>query len=305
MILRQFTHDDADGAACAVVAAYIFPDAERKVTYCQYGSGHNSIDTNVMKFLNAVEAGKDKATLLLITDICPSPSVCERIEAMKGNFDRVLVQDHHGTTAWAAKYDWMEHEAKNERSGAKMLFDTCGTFNQPADDFVNAIDAYDRWQLKSEHRARGEDLNVLYKFLGSKLFAKEFEASFEADKTGWLKHLIPVLKDRIEGQIEGIIQDQMENAVHVDKEKRRYAFLTIGSAHASEIGHAVLDRYPNVDYVVMAVPGIDTISMRSRKDGVDVGAIAKANGGGGHAGAAGFPYNLREITWNSAAGVFE
>ena len=305
MILRQFTHGDADGAGCAVVAKFLFPDAERKVTYCQYGTGFDAIDINVMKFLNDVEAGKAKADFLLITDICPSPNVCERIEAMKDSFDRVLVQDHHGTTAWASKYSWMEHEAENERSGAKMLFDEGGIFNQNMDDFVNAIDAYDRWQLESPHRKRGEDLNLLYKFMGFDLFVKEFGNSVEADKTGWLQHLIPVLKTRVEGMIEAIIHSQMETSVHIDKEKRRYAFLTLGSAHASEIGHAILDRYPDVDYVVMAMPGIDTISMRARKGEVDVGEIAKANGGGGHAAASGFPYRLCEITWNAAAGVFE
>ena len=305
MKIRHFTHGDLDGAAAALVGAYIFPSDDREVTYCQYGSGSDSVDVRITKFLQDVGEGKDRADMLLITDICPSPEVCAGIETLKDKFEEVVVQDHHGTTAWAAKYDWMEHEANNERCGATMLLDWGGMSDNLIRGFVDAVDAYDRWQLDSPHRERGERLNVLYKFLGFELFLKEFTANFTADQDGWLSHLLGTLQARLKGAVNATIKNQMKGAVHLDKNKKRYAFLSIISPHASEIGHGILDAFPDVDYVVMAMPGIDAVSMRSRDGGVDVSEIAKANGGGGHAAAAGFPYRLSEIVWNAVAGVFE
>jgi hypothetical protein len=60
----------------------------------------------------------------------------------------------------------------------------------------------------------------------------------------------------------------------------------------SELGHQLLDSYPG--FAVAAVYGYDgvrsgwTVSLRSRKGGVDVSKIAQQFGGGGHASAAGF-----------------
>ena len=301
MKIRQFTHGDLDGAGCALVGHYIFTDDALEVTYCQYGSGPNSIDVQVTKFLEKPGA----ADALLITDICPSEHVCEGIEALKNGFEWVLVQDHHGTTAWASKYKWMEHEAQNKRCGARMLLDWGRKNDNRMNNFVNAVDAYDRWQLDSVSRKRGEALNMLYKFFGFDLFVKEFRNDIESDETGWLSNLVPILEARLKGTVRAIVQNQMKDAVHVDKNKKRYAFLSLLSPHASEIGHAVLDEFPDVDYVAMALPGIDAISMRSRTDGMNVSEIAKAYGGGGHAAAAGFPYPLGEILWNATAGVFE
>lgn len=305
MKVRQFTHGDLDGAAAAVVARYIFPVDDIEVTACQYGDGPDSIDANVSRFLKSVGSGEEKADLLLITDICPSEAVCEGIEILKDKFDKVKVQDHHGTTAWAAKYDWMEHDAGNERCGAQMLLDWGPASDNFIQSFVSAVDAYDRWKLDSQHRERGERLNMLYKFLGFHPFLKEFTDNFTADTDSWLANLMGTLENRLKGTIHAVIKNQMEGAVHVDKHKRRYAFLTLMAPHASEIGHAVLDQFPEVDYVVMAMPGIDAVSMRARDGGVDVSEIAKANGGGGHAAAAGFPYRLGEIVWNAVAGALE
>lgn len=301
MKIQQFTHGDLDGAGCALVGYHTFTEDELVVTHCQYGSGSDSIDAQVTKFLEK----SGSADALLITDICPSERVCERIEALKDSFEWVLVQDHHGTTAWASKYKWVEHEAQNKRCGARMLLDWSKQSDGRMDNFVSAVDAYDRWQLDSVFRKRGEVLNTLYKFLGFDGFIKEFRNDIEADETGWISNLVPVLEARLKEVIRTVIQNQMKDAIHVDRNKNRYAFLSLLSPHASEIGHAILDKFPNVDYVAMALPGTDTISLRARTGGVDVAEIAKAQGGGGHAAAAGFPYPLGKILWNAAAGVFE
>ena len=61
-------------------------------------------------------------------------------------------------------------------------------------------------------------------------------------------------------------------------------------------------RYPDQD-IYMINCG-NTISMRSRKDSIDLGPIAKQLGGGGHAGAAGvpIPYEKQIAYFESAIG---
>ena len=59
--------------------------------------------------------------------------------------------------------------------------------------------------------------------------------------------------------------------------------------------------YQSVDEVVTQTLEVATVSLYASKGDVNVGEIAKAHGGGGHIGAAGFPYGLRELTENLVA----
>lgn len=62
----------------------------------------------------------------------------------------------------------------------------------------------------------------------------------------------------------------------------------------SEVGHELLERFPLACFSATwhrRSDGRESWSLRGRPDGVDVSAIAKALGGGGHASAAGFVMN--------------
>lgn len=68
--------------------------------------------------------------------------------------------------------------------------------------------------------------------------------------------------------------------------------------HQSEIGHALLDRYPEAPFAVVFFDvektqgvWVRTYSLRA-ESGFDVGALAAGFGGGGHASAAGFTVTL-------------
>jgi oligoribonuclease NrnB/cAMP/cGMP phosphodiesterase (DHH superfamily) len=62
------------------------------------------------------------------------------------------------------------------------------------------------------------------------------------------------------------------------------------SSFRSEVGEALLAKYPDAAIAVIRMVTGDSavFSLRSRNGGVDVSAIAKRYGGGGHAAAAGF-----------------
>lgn len=68
---------------------------------------------------------------------------------------------------------------------------------------------------------------------------------------------------------------------------------------ATEIGEAVMEKYPEIDYVMMKYEGVDqngegvtNVSLRSKRE--DVGVIAQKEGGGGHSLAAGYFYKTKK-----------
>ena len=73
---------------------------------------------------------------------------------------------------------------------------------------------------------------------------------------------------------------------------------TIGVVYAEEhiniIGNTLCRRHPEIDCVALISCGSNSISFRSVKDDMDVSALAKMFGGGGHRLAAGAP--LKETT---------
>lgn len=77
--------------------------------------------------------------------------------------------------------------------------------------------------------------------------------------------------------------------VVVDGETFRAA-VTDSHIFQSEVGEALLAKYPEAQFAAIRFRGDASliVSLRSRKDDVDVSKIAKRFGGGGHAAAAGF-----------------
>ena len=86
--------------------------------------------------------------------------------------------------------------------------------------------------------------------------------------------------DRIEKEyIDGI----MENITILDNRVIAFA-----DKYASSIGYTITSLYPD-KYACIINVSKGTVSLRSAKDsGIDVAAIAKRHGGGGHFNAAGF-----------------
>ncbi len=289
--LWQWTHADLDGVGCAVVVAHMFPQHKIDVRYCHY-NGPNSIDSEITSFLDDI--GEDGSGLpageheILITDIAPSPEVCERLDSLRQVFRRVAIFDHHKTTfKTSEKYLWFIH-SENRECATRMLYEQSPLHGDPVHDFVYAVDAWDRWLLESTSRARGEQLNVLYKALGFKEFFRYFAKSPNADTNTWLGELVHLLegrRDRFVG--ETVVRQQHQ--LGRDKRGNIYAVVVGGGEYTSEIGNKLLQKRKEVDYVAIVLPGMDVVSLRSREGGVDVGGIAERfESGGGHAASAGF-----------------
>ncbi len=91
---------------------------------------------------------------------------------------------------------------------------------------------------------------------------------------------------------QSVVDKTIEKSwVEIDSAGRTRAVVNT-SCSWSEVGHALLQKYPSVDYAMCFTSFKDSTmySLRSEDSRADVSAIAKANGGGGHRNAAGYSF---------------
>ncbi len=296
--VQLFTHGDLDGAVSAVMVFNSRNWNRGDVTYeiCGY-DGPKGIDVCVGKYLDGIEEGA-KAGIeyhLIMTDIGPSQETCERIASLESRFTSIGVYDHHKTTLWAKeeKLPWYHHSA-NSACGAKMAWQSVLAENlRPGfKGLADATDAYDRWIVDSKYRERGEELNLLFKFLGFPKFLAEFYVNPDTDFTSRMKYIVEILRDKQQHQTKRSVAIQLGSTgknLFKDKGGRTFALIVSDNEHISETAKEALKAYPDVNYVGIILPVTGIVSLRSRKNETDVSKIAKKLGGGGHEAAAGFP----------------
>lgn len=166
-----------------------------------------------------------------------------------------------------------------ERSGAGMAWDFCqGPDTRPL--LVNLVEDRDLWRFK---------LGDWSKQLHLSLTAGPMTFERWDDAYGTPHHYIA------QGAAIAAYRDQL-----VDEIAQRAVCVVIDGQYgigvdcpyglASDVGHRLLDDWPDADFAAAIVRGEHTItySLRSRDDRADVSAIAKKFGGGGHRNAAGF-----------------
>ncbi|MGI9862705.1 DHHA1 domain-containing protein [Moorella naiadis] len=258
------THDDLDGAGCAVLATAAY---DKILVYiCNYAA----VNDTVLDVLS----GPDE---ILITDISVSPEIAEKIDR-RGS---VKLFDHHKTAAWLNRYPW-----------AKVDSSCCGTmhlFNylsqshrrlKKYQDFTAVVNDYDLWLHKDP---RSRQLNRLHYILGPHRFIKRFSADGRVRFRPEEKLLLDLEEEKIREY-----RAMLAGYEGVDRYGNKYLFV-FAERYASELGKFLLEKHPDYGYVMIinARQYPTKVSLRSRGD-VDVAAIAREYGGGGHKAAAGF-----------------
>lgn len=166
------------------------------------------------------------------------------------------------------------------RSGAGIAWDFCHGLTAERPMLVNLVQDRDLWRFEL-----GDASKFLHLALTSGLTTFGRWDDAEADIDGFVAR----------GQAIAAYRDQL-----VDEIAERAAPLVIEGQYgvgvdcpyglASDVGHRLLDDWPDAAFAAAIVRGEQTISysLRSRDDRGDVSVIAKKFGGGGHRNAAGF-----------------
>jgi oligoribonuclease NrnB/cAMP/cGMP phosphodiesterase (DHH superfamily) len=107
------------------------------------------------------------------------------------------------------------------------------------------------------------------------------------------------LLDRRQAEIDAYIDRkakelQIRYVNEFPEENPRKYGIVFADRFVSELGNRLCETFDGLDYIAIVDPGSMKVSLRTIKDDVDVSAIAKEHGGGGHKSAAGY-YFEREM----------
>lgn len=166
-----------------------------------------------------------------------------------------------------------------DRSGAGLAWDFAhGGRSRP--QLVNLVEDRDLWRFYL-----GDNSRFLHLALTSG--GSTFERWDQVDEN------IDAFIDRgraIAAYRDNLIDEIVERAVVVVIDGEYGVGVDCPYGLASDVGHRLLDDWPDTRFAAAIVRGEQTISysLRSRDDRADVSAMAKKFGGGGHRNAAGF-----------------
>lgn len=296
MKIIHFTHNDLDGVACAVLAKkkYSLPVGMHTYAYTVQYMDYATIDQAILDVLSALNF-RDKSALegthILITDICPMKETLDKLNEAHKVGVSVKLFDHHRTRAFCAEYPWAVYDEGH--CGAWLTFHKFLTREDQGNflEFVKGVEAYDMWNLKDSYRNKGERLNLLLRFLGTEQFMTTFIADAWADTQLEFQQILSALERNKKEHVKRLLTKQLAAAPrNVDDLGNTYKILVAGE-HTPDVGHSALMDEDNEDlkYVVVVNPMYGTASLYAREGELDVSAIAKKMGGGGHQAAAGFP----------------
>lgn len=273
--MKLITHNDLDGAGCAVIARLHDPVVE--VAHC----GYDTVDAATVDALNS---GDDN---VILADIAPT----ENFQA--DLWPRIRVFDHHKNNHFGR--EWL---AGRRLCDGAFDVDKCGTrllagyllrtewYRMEVQAFMDAVEAWDLWKLEHPARAAGADLAALLAFEGMARFV--MTRAKKLCPTAAENWLLPILRERD----EGYIRSRMATARVVADDDGHKHGVVVASRCTSELGSACA-ALPGADYGMVLNHERGTVELRSVGD-FNVGALARLHGGGGHDRAAGYPMGARE-----------
>lgn len=320
MHLFHLSHTDLDGYSCQVITDHFF---EKKNFYnSNYGP---EVTAKINKIENDIKqlSGKRKS-LILITDLNITPDECALLDKIVtrlnflGKEVEVQLLDHHGSGEKQSKeYKW--YFLDTSRSATKITYDYFLKNYKPIKelhpsmkDYVDAVNAYDLWNMEEEGFEFGKVLNrvcVDSKELSGNIFPVEnfeyrkhnLQSSFDYFEGGrYVDFDDSILSQKKKFLGKGEKKDTIDNLVAsyiielLNKNKENMTvhimdykgILTNAIGNSSVLGNAFLKANPDYDFF-LDIGNSGNVSLRS--DGkVDVSKIAaKFFNGGGHPNASG------------------
>lgn len=312
------THDDLDGVSCGIVLASAKGIWLAETNYLDY----DTIDQSIR---SVIETGYHKEfDRIFMTDISFKKDE-ELIKLIEENIkDKFVLLDHHKTAEWLNDYEWanVQTELNGKLTcGTELVFqymedtnrlDMCYRVKCLFTEFVEMVRLYDTFDFKRVLADKPEDLTTV-----DEEAAEKYNMAIGAERLNTYLHFVGVFNfdseiiDNIYCQdmlitppMEGIINClNTQKEKYIEEKTTEYEYtndlfegycvaLVYAEKHASEIGYKINTTDDNMDFVAIVDPSKNTISLRSRDGGVDVGAVAKKYGGGGHKNAAGLKYSV-------------
>lgn len=262
---------DSDGFGCAYAAWKRIGD---KADYLEVGHGTKYIPS-------AARAGYE------IVYICDLSFSKEEVKRLREHTGEVIVIDHHESSR-----EWLEelgYTVDTDRAACVQVWEHFHKKEAPL--ILQYVADRDVWAWKlygSEHVN-----NVI--FLTDKTFEAWDDLSNRLGEfAGYdVRHEGELISKYREKLVDWIVEYHDVIECYIDAENSKLGMVPVVCSPIlhSEVGHRLLNMYPDAPFVMTYVDepsGYTKWSMRSEDHRTDVGAIAKARGGGGHRNAAGY-----------------
>ena len=285
-MIKLFTHTDLDGVSCEILGKIAFEE-DINVVRCNYGD----IDAKVEEFINSTEE-YDK---LFITDISVNKEIADKLLSVS---DKVILLDHHKTALWLNEYPYalvqVEDESVGKMCGAYLFYEYLKKNHKEFDDtpalklFIDYVRMYDTWEWKEKYD------NIIPKRLNDLMYIdgpNEFidKMVYRLGNNLFIFDDTDLMKLQIEQTyINSYITQKNETLMVNDDLFPEYTVgITFADKYISELGNKLCELHPELDFVVLINMSTLTVSYRTVKDDLDLSAIAKGFGGGGHPKASG------------------
>lgn len=303
------THTDLDGAGAAVIAKSILADKNIDYISCTNNAMSDMIENNVVTYFD-----KNDYDFIIACDISCSETAAENINACPNN-KRFLLLDHHKTAMHLNQYDWaivedmlpadatMRSDDNLERhiSGTGILF-YCLNFiratNLVQKEFTSLVNDYDTWDWKNiQSRPECKELNDVMYIYGFDTFVNMMTERCNNPESiilgAFEKTLLEIEERRTKENVDRVIKTAKTGVIActVNNNLTWYSYTLICTdVNLPAVFERMRETYPDKDMLMILTS--NTISLRTDKPNIDVGAFAKIFGGGGHPAAAGIPVDF-------------
>ena len=290
-MIKLFTHTDLDGVSCEILGRIAFGE-DIDIVRC----GYENIDDKVEEFINSDEE-YDK---LFITDISVKK---ELADALNNVSDKVILLDHHKTALWLNEYPFalvqVEDESVGKMCGAYLFYEYLKKNHEEFNDtlalklFVKYVRMYDTWEWKEKYD------NIIPKRLNDLMYMdgpNEFidKMIYRLGNNLAIFDDTDLMKLQIEQTyINSYIAQKDESLIVNDDLFPEYTVgIIFADKYISELGNRLCELHPELDFVVLINMSTLTVSYRTVKNNLDLSAIAKRFGGGGHPKASGSRFDV-------------
>lgn len=281
------SHNDLDGIGAVVLAKATLDNLE---THMISGSDEaNSFIHEIIK--------NDADSIIYITDL----SVNEEIAKLLDERTNVYLFDHHPTAEHLKKFGWCTiHLDTNNKKCATKLFYEYLLDHVPYEsietlklyqNFVDNVNDWDTWLWEEKENITAKELNDLYFMTDADYFINRFLDNYSVVFTEKERFALDLRTKEISKYIEeknSLLRKYTRKFV-IDGVEQTYSYGVVTSeSHNSECGNELGILNPDLDFILLFNASTGKVSLRSRKDDVDLSKIAKMNNGGGHQKAAGY-----------------
>lgn len=296
MKIKIFTHTDLDGYGCAILAQIAAGRDNVDAEYC----GYYNINEKIKSFIDSRK--HSNYDYIFITDISVNENIAELINKINDIDHKFYLIDHHPTAISLNKYYWAQVLIEDEIEkvcGTSLFYKTLieHSFIKPnkrLDIFVEKIKRYDTWLWKEKYNdLEAQALNNLFKIYGQSRFSEIYfgRLMYLNDEYFKLiddmdKFLLDIEHEKVEQYIYKKNKSMVIETLNINNKEYKVG-LVVAENYISELGNTLSEKHTELDFIAI-VSALNTVSYRTVKDGIDLGAdIAAYYGGGGHSKAAG------------------